>query len=154
MFDDLKKIDEIIKRTNCGYEEAREALVDNDGDLLAAIIEVERKKSTEEKFKARSEGVIDEIKKAIKEANATKLVVKKGDEIIINIPVSAGVIGAVLAPLFSVAGITAGMISDYEFDVYTKDSKKINLNSKVEESIDKIDKSISKIKDEFNINKK
>jgi len=46
------------------------------------------------------------------------------------------------------------MISDYEFDVYTKDSKKINLNSKVEESIDKIDKSISKIKDEFNINKK
>ena len=154
MFDDLKKVDEIIKRTNCSYEEARESLLDNDGDLLAAIISVERKKSTEEKLKARSEDVIDEIKKAIVDANASKLVVKKGDEILINIPVSAGVIGAVLAPLFSVAGITAAMVGNYEFDVYTKDGKIINLNSKLEESLDKIDKSISKIKDEFNINKK
>lgn len=154
MFDDLKKVDEIIKRTNCSYEEARESLLDNDGDLLAAIISVERKKSTEEKLKARSEDVIDEIKKAIVDANASKLVVKKGDEILINIPVSAGVIGAVLAPLFSVAGITAAMVGNYEFDVYTKDGKRINLNSKLEESLDKIDKSISKIKDEFNINKK
>lgn len=154
MFDDLKKVDEIIKRTNCSYEEARESLLDNDGDLLAAIISVERKKSTEEKLKARSEDVIDEIKKAIVDANASKLVVKKGDEILINIPISAGVIGAVLAPLFSVAGITAAMVGNYEFDVYTKDGKRINLNSKLEESLDKIDKSISKIKDEFNINKK
>lgn len=154
MFDDLKKVDEIIKRTNCSYEEARSALLDSDGDLLAAIIDVERKKSREEKLKARSEDIIDEIKKAIVDANASKLVVKKGDEILINIPVSAGVIGAVLAPLFSVAGITAAMVSNYEFDIYTKDGKRINLNSKLEESLDRIDKSISKIKDELHINKK
>ncbi|SHI76286.1 protein of unknown function [Dethiosulfatibacter aminovorans DSM 17477] len=154
MFDDLKKVDEIIKRTNCSYEDARGALLDSGGDLLAAIIYVERKKSTEEKLKARSEDVIDEIKKAIVDANASKLVVKKGDEILINIPVSAGVIGAVLAPLFSVAGITAAMVSNYEFDIYTKDGNKINLNSKLEESLDRIDKSINKIKDEFNIHKK
>jgi hypothetical protein len=154
MFDDLKKVDEIIKRTNCGYEEAREALLKSEGDLLGAIIDVERKKSTEEKLKAKSEDVIDEIKKAIVDANAAKLVVKKGDETLINIPVSAGIIGAVLAPLFSVAGITAAMVSNYEFDVYTKDGKQINLNNKLEESLSKIDKSISKIKDELNMKKK
>lgn len=154
MFDDLKKIDEIIKRTDCSYEESRAALIKSDGDLLAAIIYVERKKSTEEKFKAKSEDVIDEIKKAIEDANASKLVVKKDGEILINIPISAGIIGAVLAPLFSVAGITAAMVSNYEFDIYTKDGNKINLNSKLEESLNKIDKSINKIKDEFNINKK
>jgi hypothetical protein len=154
MFDDLKKVDEIIKRTNCGYEEARESLLKSEGDLLGAIIDVERKRSTEEKFKAKSEDVIDEIKKAIVDANASKLVVKKGDETLINIPVSAGVIGAVLAPLFSVAGITAAMIGNYEFDIYTKDGKRINLNSKLDESLSKIDKSINKIKEELNINKK
>lgn len=154
MFDDLKKIDEIIKRTDCSYEESRVALIKSDGDLLAAIIYVERKKSTEEKFKVKSEDVIDEIKKAIEDTNASKLVVKKDDEILINIPISAGIIGAVLAPLFSVAGITAAMVSNYEFDIYTKDGNKINLNTKLEESLNKIDKSINKIKDEFNINKK
>jgi hypothetical protein len=142
MSNQFDKVDEIVKRTGCSYEEAKAALEEAEEDMLAALILIEKSKSKGQKFKAKSDDIVDEIKKVIKEANATKLVVLREGETIINIPISAGAVGVVLAPLFSVAGLTAAMLSKCTIEIYTADGHKININ-------DKLDKSIGKIKDEI-----
>ncbi len=40
---DIKLIDEMRKRTNCSYQEAKELLEKHNGDLIEAIVEFERK---------------------------------------------------------------------------------------------------------------
>jgi hypothetical protein len=148
MDEKISKIDEIVKRTGCTYEEAKIALEASDDDLLEALIIIEKGKSKEERLKNKSEDIVEEIKKIVKEANATKLVIIKDDETLINIPISAGAVGVVLSPLLGVAGITVAMLAKCTVEIYTKEGNKININ-------DKIDKSIEKIKDEIdNIGKK
>jgi translation elongation factor EF-Ts len=47
----MEQIDEMRKRTNCSYQEAKELLEKNNGDLLEAIVEFEKKYGYKEKNK-------------------------------------------------------------------------------------------------------
>jgi hypothetical protein len=127
-------IDEIVKRTDATYKEAKEAYEKSDEDLLNAIIYLEEKKGK----KTRSDDdVLEELKKLVKEVNASKIIVKKDEETIINLPITAGAIGLVLAPLLSIGGLTVAMLSKYEVIIIAKDGTKYNLNKKFEDSIKK-----------------
>jgi NACalpha-BTF3-like transcription factor len=44
----LEQIDELRKRVNVSYEEAKKTLEKNDGDLIKSIIELEKKKGRKE----------------------------------------------------------------------------------------------------------
>jgi len=124
-------IDEIVKRTDATYGEAKEAYEKADEDLLNAIIFLEEKKG---KKSFNDDDVIEELKKLVNEVNATKIIVKKGEETILNLPITAGAIGLVLAPLLSIGGLTVAMLSKYEIIIISKEGKKYNLNKKFEES--------------------
>ncbi|MDW7669030.1 MAG: DUF4342 domain-containing protein [Bacillota bacterium] len=124
-------IDEIVKRTDATYSEAKEAYEKADEDLLNAIIYLEEKNG---KKSFSDDDVIEELKKLVKEVNATKIIVTKGEETVLNLPVTAGAIGLVLAPLLSIGGLTVAMLSKYEITIISKDGKKYNLNKKFEES--------------------
>ncbi|HCX04288.1 MAG TPA: ubiquitin [Clostridiales bacterium] len=127
-------IDEIVKRTDATYKEAKEAYEKSDEDLLNAIIYLEEKKG---KKTHSDDDVLEELKKLVKEVNASKIIVKKDEETIINLPITAGAIGLVLAPLLSIGGLTVAMLSKYEVIIIAKDGTKYNLNKKFEDSIKK-----------------
>jgi hypothetical protein len=127
-------IDEIVKRTDATYKEAKEAYEKSDEDLLNAIIYLEEKKG---KKTHSDDDVLEELKKLVKEVNASKIIVKKDEETIINLPITAGAIGLVLAPLLSIGGLTLAMLSKYEVIIIAKDGTKYNLNKKFEDSIKK-----------------
>ncbi len=124
-------IDEIVKRTDATYSEAKEAYEKADEDLLNAIIYLEEKNG---KKSFSDDDVIEELKKLVNEVNATKVIVTKGEETVLNLPITAGAIGLILAPLLSIGGLTVAMLSKYEITIISKDGKKYNLNKKFEES--------------------
>ncbi len=124
-------IDEIVKRTDTTYKEAKEAYEKADEDLLNAIIYLEEKKG---KKSFSDDDVIEELKKMVNEVNASKIIVKKGEETVINLPITAGAIGLVLAPLLSIGGLTVAMLSKYEITIISKEGKEYNLNEKFKES--------------------
>ncbi len=130
-------IDEIVKRTDATYGEAKEAYEKADEDLLNAIIYLEEKSS---KKSFSDDDVIEELKKLVNEVNATKVIVTKGEETVLNLPVTAGAIGLILAPLLSIGGLTVAMLSKYEITIISKEGKKYNLNKKFEESKNKYTK--------------
>ncbi len=149
MDEKLEKIDEIVKRTKVTYEEAKRAYEEANGDLLDALIIAESykksNKETEDDLKKKGEEIINEIKKILKKGNTTKITIKKQGETILNIPVTAGAVGIVLAPLLSVAGLTAAMLTRCTIEILQTSGEVINLNSEVEKGINKVKQDIENI---------
>ena len=105
----LEKIELVKDRTGVSYKEAKEALEEADGSVVDAIIGIEE--SIDYKAKSRlgeqSAQIIDKIKAAVKKGNVSKIIVKKEEEVLLNLPVNIGIIGTVLAPWAAVAGVIA-----------------------------------------------
>ena len=70
-------------------------------------------KKQQEEFKVEGKKVVSKLKSLIKEGNVRKLTVKdsKG-KIIISLPVTASVIGAVLLPPLIVVGALAALLTE------------------------------------------
>jgi len=109
--EELEKVDVIRERTGVDYEQAVETLRSVDGDVLEAIIKLEKEekqKYTKEEFQVRGQQVIGRVKDLIRKGNVTRIRVKKDDRVLVDIPVTAGVVGTVIAPYLTVlAGIVA-----------------------------------------------
>lgn len=105
----LEKIELVKDRTGVSYKEAKEALEIADGSVVDAIIGIEE--SIDIKAKSRlgehSLQMIDKIKSAIRKGNISKIIVRKDNEVLLNLPVNVGIIGTVLAPWAAVAGVIA-----------------------------------------------
>lgn len=147
----LEKIDEIVKRTGVTYEEAKRALEESNEDLLEAIIIAEKIKKAKSKsvkdadLKEKGEEIINEIKKILKKGNSTKIVIKKENETVLNVPITAGAVGVVLAPFLTVAGLTAAMLTKCSVQIYQNSGEIINVNEEVEKGYNKIKEDIENI---------
>lgn len=144
----LKKIDEIVNRTYVSYETAKKALEDADGDVLEAVILIETKNKSFNTSDAKMKGeqILEEIKKILKKGNATKITIKKNNETIVNIPVTAGVVGLFLAPLLATAGVTVALLTQCSVEILQEDGNVIDVNEKVEEEMDNVKKTAEEVK--------
>jgi len=144
----LKKIDEIVSRTYVSYETAKKALEEANDDVLEAVIliETQNKSFNSSDAKVKGEQILDEIKKVLKKGNATKITVKKNNETIVNIPITAGVVGAFLSPLLAAAGVTAALLTQCTVEIQQADGQIIDVNEKVEKSMDNMKKTAEDVK--------
>lgn len=72
-------------------------------------------------YKVKSEKVVQKVKELIKEGNARRIIIKneKG-KTLIELPLTVGVIGAVLAPVLAAVGALAALVSDCTIEVERK----------------------------------
>ncbi|HBC31203.1 MAG TPA: hypothetical protein DC024_08180 [Clostridiales bacterium] len=134
--DNLHKIDEILKRTNTDYGTAKEALEAANGDVLEAIILIENQQKGRISGSFRGEQIMAQLKDILAKGNATKLTIKKDNDVIINIPITAGLVSAVVAPFLSAAGITVALLAKCSVEITQTDGKIIDLGQKVDEGMD------------------
>ena len=73
---------------------------------------MDENKKTEE-FKINGEDLVEKIKDIIKQGNAKKITIKgkEGNEIL-SFPVTIGVVGIVLAPIFAALGAIAALATE------------------------------------------
>ncbi len=70
-------------------------------------------KEKKEEFKIDGEDLMAKIKAIIKEGNARKITIKgKDDKEILSFPVTVGVAGLVLAPVFAAVGAIAALATE------------------------------------------
>ncbi len=105
----LEKIELVKDRTGVSYKEAKEALEKAEGSVVDAIINIEESIDVKAKSKLgeQSAVIVEKVKAAIHKGNVSKIIVRKDDDVMLNLPVSVGIIGSVLAPWAAVAGIIA-----------------------------------------------
>ncbi len=137
----LEKIELVKDRTGCTYAEAKDALEAADGSVVDAIIDIEAKLNQE--FDAVDGGslkdspIFAKMKEIVDKGNVTRILVKKGSKTIVNFPLTAGVIGAVLVPWGAILGIVAALGTQCEIDFVDEEGKVIDINGKVVGAYDK-----------------
>ena len=130
---ELEKIDVIRDRTGVSYEQAVEALRRSNGNVLEAIVNLEQEeKSSTEEFEVYSHQIMDKVKKIIKQGNVTRIRIKKNDKILLNIPVTAGIIGTALYPPLTIAGVMTALATKCTIEIERdKEKNIIDKNDKV-----------------------
>jgi hypothetical protein len=68
-------------------------------------------------FKAESENVISKIKALIHEGNVRRVVVQHQGRTVAEFPLTAGVVGAVLAPVLAAIGALVALLQDCTIQV-------------------------------------
>ena len=141
----LDKIDTLRERAGLSYKEAKDMLEKHNGSVLDALIELEEgHKTWGENISSKSDVMMEKIKEVVRKGNVTKIVVKKDDNTIMNITVTAGAIGAVLALPATVIGLTAAIASKCTIEITKEDGEVININNMAEKTVDKVKKAVNK----------
>ncbi len=75
-------------------------------------------------FKVTGEELLAKIKEIIHEGNVRKIIIKNDrGETYLEIPVTIGVIGAILAPVFAAIGALAALAANFTIVVERKDDE-------------------------------
>ncbi|HRV33956.1 MAG TPA: DUF4342 domain-containing protein [Anaerovoracaceae bacterium] len=148
----LEKIELVKDRTGVGYKEAKEALGKTEGNVVDAIILIEETidEAGKSKMGAHGADMIDAIKDAIRKGNVTKITIKKKDgEILLNLPVSIGIIGTVLFPWAAVGATIAAFGTKCTIELLKDDGEIVNISEKASETFDTVVSKGSVIVDEM-----
>ena len=134
----LEKIELVKDRTGVTYAKAKEALEAAEGSVVDAIIAIEETVNSGQKgrgFGKKGEALFDSIKKLIKKGNVARIQVKRDGELVLNVPVNAGIVGAVIAPIASVIGVVAAFGFKCTIEVIKEDGTIIDVSDAVTDAM-------------------
>lgn len=124
--ENIEKIDMVRGRMNVTYEEAKQALEATEWDVVEAIVKIERdEKTRKEEIFVRGSELVEQIKEIVRKGNINRLRVKQDDNVLIEIPVTAGVVGALLAPQLAIIGAVAALVSKCTIEIERKDEPEV-----------------------------
>ncbi len=131
----LEKIELVKDRTGVSYKEAKDALEAADGSVVDAIIAIEdtidEKPAT--KVNEAANETVDKIKEVVKKGNVSRITIKKDDEVLLNLPLNAGIIGALVAPWGMVAGVIAAFGFKCQIELTKNDGTIIDISQRAED---------------------
>ena len=142
----LEKVDMVRERTGISYEKAKQALEVCEGDVLEALIYIEKTQGilndnnepymNDEQNKTSIS--IDELKvwfkQIIEKGNVTRIKIKKDDAELIDIPVNAGIAAGVVAiiiPPILAAGVIAAIATQITIGITKEDGSVEIINKQV-----------------------
>ena len=107
----LEMIDAVRERSGASYEDARNALEQSNGSVVDALGFLEKKSSD------KTQATIDKLKAIVKEGNVNKIRLKRGDQVLLTVPVNVGIVGGIVglaaAPWW---GVLAAAAAAYGFE--------------------------------------
>jgi hypothetical protein len=65
-----------------------------------------------ETTKVQGDRLLETVKKLVYEGNVRRIIIKQGDRSVAEFPMTAGVVGAVFAPMLAAVGALAALITD------------------------------------------
>ncbi|MHC1609215.1 MAG: DUF4342 domain-containing protein [Candidatus Methanofastidiosia archaeon] len=75
------------------------------------------KRTIKEEFKVNGEELVNKVKQLVKEGNIRSIKVKQKDKILLEIPLSVGVVGMLLAPTLAALGALAALLTECTIEV-------------------------------------
>ena len=154
----LEKIEIVKDRTGSTYAEAKAALEAAEGSVVDAIIAIEGKMNEEhdkvDGGSLKDSPIFAKVKESVDKGNVSRILITKNEKTIVNFPVTAGVIGAVLVPWGAILGIVAALGAQCSIDFVDAEGKVIDIDGKVIGAYDKargnILKSVDKAQETLN----
>jgi len=141
----IEMVDQVMERLPyVTYKEAKDALLKTDGDVLEAIILIESGENKEDvfegfekKFTVETEKIRQQLSDLFKQATVVRVVVEKDSKVMLNIPLSIGVVGVAAMPIVTLLGLSAAVLSRYSVKIVDISSgQEVDLGSLTPEKMD------------------
>lgn len=131
----LEKIELVKDRTGVSYKEAKDALEAAEGSVVDAIIAIEDTvdEKPAKKVNEAANETVDKIKDMVKKGNISKITIRKDEEVLLNLPLNAGLVGALLAPWGVIAGIIAAFGFKCQIELQKDDGTIVDISQRAEE---------------------
>ncbi|MBQ2503399.1 MAG: DUF4342 domain-containing protein [Lachnospiraceae bacterium] len=108
----LEAVEKVMEETGVDYKTAKEALVNSDGDVDAAIKAIQpQTQEISEDIKA----LMEKLKKKVNEGNVDRVQIKKGDEVVLSVPVNVGIVGGLVGLAAAPWALIAGSLAAFGF---------------------------------------
>ena len=141
----IEKIDTVIQRVpNVTYAEAKQALLEHNGDVIESLIALESNSSTidnniskktkqakkvvEDMFSKDSEDfkeMKNQAKELLKKSSVIRIIIDRNNKVIMNIPLTVGVVGVALLPIYTLVGLSAAVIGKCRIKIQNEDDGSI-----------------------------
>ncbi|HEY8499394.1 MAG TPA: DUF4342 domain-containing protein [Clostridia bacterium] len=132
----LEQVDQLRKRTNCSYEEAKALLEKHDGNVLDAIVEFEKNKGRknfgfdEKSWKKHSGDFLKNVWEIIQKGFENNVVIEdKNNILLLNLPVNVMILLTIIIPLVIIPIMLLLMILGYKISIRKQKGEEINLTS-------------------------
>jgi hypothetical protein len=133
--DRLTKVEMIRERTGLSYAEAAALLDEAEGDVLGALILHEQRSQAQgtrtaqwEVFETKGHELAAKIKELVKRGNVTKVRIKRDGRTLAELPVTAGVVGAVVSPHLALLGSAACLLGRCSIEIERDDEAPTVVN--------------------------
>ncbi len=108
----LEAVEKVMELAGVDYHTAKEALKEADGDLDKAIESLAVNTSN---VGDEIKDLIEKLKSKVKEGNVDRVQIRKGDEIILKVPVNVGIIGGIIGAAAAPWALIGGTIAAFGF---------------------------------------
>ncbi len=145
----LEKIDQVVERTGVSYQEAKDALESCNGNVVEAIIQIEKQKNETKEGGSASMKVsdlLDTLKEFVRRGNVSRIIVSDEENVILNIPVTIGAVGVILAPVAAVVGVGAAIFTNVNISIIDHKGETTDINKVTAERLDFFKKKAEKFK--------
>ena len=118
----LEAVEKVMEQTGVDYKAAKEALMKTDGNVDEAIklISPDTIDIGEE-----AKAAVEKLKRKVEEGNVDRIQIRKGEEIVLSVPVNVGIVGGIIglaaAPWALIAGSVAAFGLGCKLEVVKKD---------------------------------
>jgi hypothetical protein len=150
MSTNLNQIDELRKRAHVSYSDAKEALEKCDGDILEAIVYLEKNNKTP----STKTSFFDKIGALLKKGNETRFIMHKQDKIIFNLSLNIAILITIITlPFieFIAIGLLIALFTGHKLKLQSSTANMSKINQtldKVSNVVDQVKENISKGTDE------
>ncbi len=141
----LEKVDEVRNRTGASYAEAKEALEFTGGDVLEAIVYIEqtrqdipKKDSFTDDLSDRGSEVIEKLKELVKKGQVTRVLLQKDNKTVLDIPIVAGAVGALIFTGATAVGILAALATGCELLIVKENDDVIDIREILEDTAESV----------------
>jgi len=137
----LEQIELVKDRTGVSYKEAKEALEYAGGNVVDAIIYIED--NIDAAGTANEGSKVDDFKKfvteTVKKGNVNRIKVYKDDELVVNLPLSAGIVGVILFRWWGIiAAVVATGVTKCRVELVKEDGTVIDITDKASDAFDTV----------------
>jgi len=151
----LEQIDELRKRANVSYEDAKNALEQCEGNLIEALVYLEKQNKIKPEEKPFNESTCNGskffkiVKKLVKKGNETKLIVKKEDTVVLNICVTLCIILSIVATPLVILALIFALATNHKIRIQKKNDENLEVNKIFDKMSVAVNKVTTKITEEL-----
>lgn len=123
----LEQIDLVMQRANVPYSDAKEALEACNGDVVEALLYLEKN----ERIQSKPTNSSDKVTSFINTLNATTFIMKKKERTYVNIPLSIALIAIILCFHVSIVTIIIALILGVRISIVGENDIADKINSTI-----------------------